>query len=231
MRSEEYAKFSGQIGAGWTESVGREALREGWDVLRLAAQIEVPRRWSPEEIARAGRWHDDRRLAEALRYAGEYGVAEYLAAAPQLLADWRDAWAPATHPRAAAMVLAAVDARRSGVHRPLPMQVLLSMHEPYLKARDGDRLRPESAAAAVEWGTSPLYATSSLLIPTDIWRPVAVVRRGLCQLPEPPGNSGRPYLRPGGPSWRIGLVNAGIAPGSSPPTGAVSIWPPSMTMV
>ncbi len=166
MRSEEYAKFSGRIGAG-TEGAGREALREGWDVLRLAAQVEVPRRWSPEEIIRAGRWRDDRRLAEALSHAGEYGVAEYLAAAPQLLAEWRDAWAPTTHPRAAAMVLAAVDARRAGVHRPLPIHVLLSMHEPYLQARGGERLRPESTAAAVEWATSPLYATSSLLLPAE----------------------------------------------------------------
>jgi hypothetical protein len=166
MRSEEYAKFSGRIGAG-AEGVGREAMREGWDVLRQASRVEVPRMWSAEEIARANRRHGDWRLAEAVRHAAEYGVAEYLAAAPQLLAEWRDAWAPATHPRAAAMVLAAVDARRAGVHRPLPRQVLLRMQEPYLHARGGERLRPESADAALAWATAPLYATSSLLIPAE----------------------------------------------------------------
>jgi tetratricopeptide (TPR) repeat protein len=164
MRAEEHAKFSGRIGVG-AEGVGREVLREGWDVLRLAARVGVPRMWSAGEIARASRRQDDQRVAEAVRHAGEFGVAEYLAAAPQLLAEWRDAWAPAMHPRAAAMVLAAVDARRAGVHRPLPSQVLLRMHEPYLRARGGERLRPESAQTALVWATMPLYATSSLLLP------------------------------------------------------------------
>jgi hypothetical protein len=166
MRSEEYAKFSGRVGAG-AEGVGRDVLREGWDVLRLAARVEVPRMWSADEIARAGQRHDDQRLAEAVRHAEKYGVAEYLAAAPQLLAEWRDAWAPAMHPRAAAMVLAAIDARRAGVHRPLPLQVLLRMHEPYLRARGGDLLRPEPGQTALEWATTPLYATSSLLLPAE----------------------------------------------------------------
>jgi hypothetical protein len=164
MRAEEYAKFSGRIGVG-AEGVGREVLREGWDVLRLAARVEVPRMWSAGEIARASRRQDDQRMAEAVRHAGEFGVAEYLAAAPQLLAESRDAWAPAMHPRAAAMVLAAVDARRAGVHRPLPSQLLLRMHEPYLRARGGERLGPEPAQTALEWATTPLYATSSLLLP------------------------------------------------------------------
>jgi hypothetical protein len=165
MRSEEYARFSGRGGSG-AEGMGREVLREGWDVLRLAARVEVPRMWSAAEIVRASQQHDWR-LAEAVRHAGQYGVAEYLAAAPQLLAEWRDAWAPAAHPRAAAMVLAAVDARRAGVHRPLPLDVLLAMHEPYLAARGGERLRPEPAQAAVEWAAAPLHATSSLLLPGE----------------------------------------------------------------
>jgi eukaryotic-like serine/threonine-protein kinase len=164
MRAEEYAKFSGRIGVG-AEGVSREVLREGWDVLRLAARVEVPRTWSAAEIARAAHRHDDQRLVEAVRHAGEFGIAEYLAAAPQLLAEWRDAWAPSMHPRAAALVLAAVDARRAGVHRPLPPQVLLRMHEPYLLARGGQRLRPEPVNAALEWAGTPLYATSSLLLP------------------------------------------------------------------
>ena len=164
MRAEEHAKFSGRTVVG-AQGAGREVLREGWDVLRLAARVEVPRMWSAGEITRASRRQDDQRVAEAVRHAGEFGVAEYLAAAPQLLAEWRDAWAPAIHPRAASLVLAAVDARRAGVHRPLPPQVLLRMHEPYLRARGGERLRPEPAQTALEWATTPLYATSSLLLP------------------------------------------------------------------
>jgi eukaryotic-like serine/threonine-protein kinase len=164
MRSEEHAKFSGRPSAGF-DGIGRDALRQGWDVLRLATRIEMQRIWSPREIAAARQMTADYRLAEAVRHSAEYGIAEYLAAAPQLLAEWRDAWAPGTHPRAAAMILAAVDARRAGIHRPLPLDTVIALHEPYLRRRGGDRLRPESISDAVAWAVSPLYATSSLLIP------------------------------------------------------------------
>lgn len=166
MRTEEYSRFSGRM-AGGAEGMGREWQREGSDVLGLAALIELPRMWLPEEIARAREHNHDPRLLEAVRHANEYGVAEYLAAAPQLLAEWRHAWAPATHPRAAAMVQAAVDARRAGVRRPLSVSILVKLHKPYLEHRGGDRLRPEPVGAAVTWATSPLYATSSLLVPAD----------------------------------------------------------------
>lgn len=165
MRSEEYAKFSGRTAFG-LEGPARDALRQGWDVLRIATRIEVARDWSPGEIANARQMQHDPRLAEAVRHADQYGVAEYIAAAPQLLAEWRDAWAPGTHPRAAAMVLAAIDARRAGVHRPLPLSTLLQLHEPYLERRGGERLRPEGGEEAIAWATTPLYATSSLLAPT-----------------------------------------------------------------
>jgi len=166
MRSEEYAKFSGRTSL-MPEAIGRDILRQGWDVLRLATRVDVPRMWSEEEIEQARHVANDKRLVEAVRHAGEYGIAEYLAAGPQLLAEWRDAWAPATHPRAAALVLAAVDARRAGIHRPLTLATLTELHKPYLQRRGGERLRPESMDSAITWATTPLYATSSLLIPSD----------------------------------------------------------------
>jgi hypothetical protein len=164
MRSEEYAGFSGRSSAGLA-SAGREVMRQGWDVLRLAVYVEIPRRWSPEDVARARQAGDDQRMTEAVHHAAEYGIAEYLAAAPQLLEEWHHAWAPGTHPRAAAMVLAAVDARRAGIHRPLPLPLLVQMHQPYLDQRGGQRLRPESPDDALAWATEPLFATSSLLMP------------------------------------------------------------------
>jgi eukaryotic-like serine/threonine-protein kinase len=166
MRSEEYAKFSGRSAPG-LEGIGRDALRQGWDVLRQAARFDIPRMWSAEDIGRARQFSQDRRMVEAVEHSDQYGIAEYLAAAPQLLAEWRDAWAPGTHPRAAAMVLAAVDARRAGIHRPLSREILYDLHGPYLVRRGGDRLRPESEDAARTWATTPLYATSSLLVPGD----------------------------------------------------------------
>ena len=92
------------------------------------------------------------------------GVAEYLAAAPQLLEEWRAAWNLGAHPRAAALVAGAVDARRAGFHRALPEDLLHALHERYLESRGGGELRPESWAEALEWATTPLHAASSLLL-------------------------------------------------------------------
>ncbi|WP_103956636.1 tetratricopeptide repeat protein [Nonomuraea solani] len=164
MRAEEYAKFSGRTGPG-AINPGREALRQGWDVLRLATRVEISRTWSKADLVAAERYRDDRRIEQALRHADRFGVAEYLAAGPYLLADWRDAWAPGSHPRGAALVRAATDARRVGIHRPLPLSVLVELHEPYLRDRGGPLLRPESLEDALRWAVTPLHATSSLLLP------------------------------------------------------------------
>ena len=167
MRAEEYSYFRGSSDAvDGTRS--RETVRQGWDVLRLATRIDLPRSWSAGELAEARHWkRRDPRIAEALAYADRFGVAEYLAAGPQLLEAWRDAWAPGTHPRAAALVFAAVDARRSGMHRPLSAAMLIRAHHSYLDRRGGHLLRPEPVDDAIEWATTPWHATSSLLIPGD----------------------------------------------------------------
>jgi hypothetical protein len=164
MRSEEYARFS-ERSESHLPSLGRETTRQGWDVLRLATRLDVTRRWSAQELARAASRRDDERIDDALRHAGRFGLAEYLASGPQLLTEWRDAWAPGTHPRGAALVSAAVDARRVGLHRPLPSSLLAQLHELYLDPRGGLLLRPEPLEAAIEWAASPLHATSSLLLP------------------------------------------------------------------
>jgi hypothetical protein len=54
---------------------------------------------------------------------------------PHLLARWRNGWAPGEHPRGAALVAAAVDARRAGMHEPLACDLLFTMHEYYLSDR------------------------------------------------------------------------------------------------
>lgn len=164
IRAQEHAKFSGGAALGRDEQPS-EAVRHARDVLRLASEIRVSRSWSPSELSRAAQHRDDPRIASALQASNRFGLAEYLASGPQLLTDWRNGWAPGTHPRGAALVLAAVDARRAGIHRPLPLPVLEQLHEPYLRARGGDLLRPEALAAAMKWATTPLHATSSLLIP------------------------------------------------------------------
>ena len=161
MRAEEHARFV--TGSG----MAADALRDGRDVLHLAAIVSVPRLWSESELVRTRACRSDPRIADAVAHAAQFGPAEYLAAAPQLLASWRDGWAPSTHPRGAALVMAAVDARRAGMRQPLPVSVLASLHQPYLAARGGALLRPEPLQQALRWATTPLHATSSLLVPGD----------------------------------------------------------------
>jgi hypothetical protein len=163
IRAEEYARLAVPVGD--RQPVSTEDGRGGWDVLEAMTRVDLPRRWSPAELARAAEYRHDPRIASALLHADEFGLAEWLAAGPQLLTAWRDGWAPGQHPRAAAIVAAAIDARRVGVHRPLSKELLERMHRPYLEQRGGTRLRPEPFDEAMAWVLTPLYATSSLLIP------------------------------------------------------------------
>jgi len=163
MRAEEHARFvSGTAIAG---HLAGDTMRQSREVLYLASTVTIARLWSPAELARAAGHRADLRIADALDHADRFGLAEYLAAGPQLLASWRDGWAPGIHPRGAALVQAAVDARRLGTRRPLPVPLLVRLHEPDLDARGGALLRPESVPLALEWAMAPLHATSSLLIP------------------------------------------------------------------
>lgn len=164
MRAEEYARFTRPDHIG-SDHLGAETRRAGEELLRLATRIELPRAWSSAELSRAGNHNSDPRIEAALAHADHFGVAEYLAAGPRLLDDWQHAWAPGTHPHAAALVAGAVLARRTGIHRPLPLTVLDRLARPYLAERGGHLLRPEPLAEALAWAVTPLHATSSLLLP------------------------------------------------------------------
>ncbi|MGC4987528.1 hypothetical protein ACLQ18_44395 [Streptomyces sp. DT193] len=72
---------------------------------------------------------------------------------------------PGEHVRGAALVAAAVEAGHAGWHRPLPVALLRELHEEHLAARGGPVLRPEDWDAALDWATTPFFATSSLLLP------------------------------------------------------------------
>ena len=75
-------------------------------------------------------------------------------------------WTPGTHPRAAALVSAAVDIRRAGVHGPVPASVLVELHTPYLDERGGPDLRPEPIGEALDWASQPVHTggVSALLL-------------------------------------------------------------------
>jgi tetratricopeptide (TPR) repeat protein len=167
MSARQHIRFGARSAA--DDEPGGDVLRTGREVLRLASVVRVDRTWSDAELARAQRHTHDPRIGAAVNGArsGRRGVAEYLAAAPQLLDDFRNAWATGARPRAAAMVAGAVDARRAGYHQPLPEDVLRRLHEIHLALRGGAALRPEPWEDALRWATEPLHATSSLLLPRD----------------------------------------------------------------
>lgn len=136
----------------------RQSARVGRDVLNLVTvEIRLDRMWSQDELALAGA-SDDSRITQALASADKHGIAESMAAGPQLLREWQDA----RDVRGAAIVAAAVDVRLAGYHRPLPLDFLRSLHTSYLDAAD----RPGSWEAALQWAAQPLHGTSSLLEPS-----------------------------------------------------------------
>jgi hypothetical protein len=185
IRSQEHAQLSPRWESHAEDHPGRPRSRLGRDVVRLAHEIHLDRRWSGEEIHRASTSADPR-VRQASRHAGEFGVAEYLAAGPQLLAEWHDAWSPGNHPRAAALVAAAVDAERAGVQRGVSVDMLRRLHGRYLTAKGGATLRPEPFDEALAWATQTLHATSSLLVPAGRgrYRPFGYLTDAVDTAPE-----------------------------------------------
>lgn len=76
------------------DDAGRQASRDIRQVLDLARLIRVDRMFTSEELKRAEARNWGPRIAEALSHAGSYGIAEYLAAGPELLDNWQDAAIP-----------------------------------------------------------------------------------------------------------------------------------------
>lgn len=164
MRTVEYERFTARS----APAAGDEERSAWWasrDVVRTARLIFLDRLWSPPELEAAARFETDPRIARALRQADAFGIAETLAAGPVLLRDWRNAWTPGAHPRAAALVSAAVDCRRAGLSEPVSRDLLQELHGHYLQAHGGHALRPEPLHEAWAWALQPVHGASSLLIP------------------------------------------------------------------
>ena len=133
-------------------------------ILEQAVNVRLDRRFSKDELARADPVRWDLRIDDALKRSADYGFAEYLAAAPRLLDDWQNAWAPGTRPRAAALVRAAIDCRRAGWLSPIPAALVEKLHFEFLEERGGARLRPEKLAEAWDWVTAPKHNTTTSLL-------------------------------------------------------------------
>jgi tetratricopeptide (TPR) repeat protein len=145
------------------DEMRRQLAREVRETLEQADLVTLTRLASSAERARAELFADDPRIADALAHADAYGLAEYLAAGPELLRTWEAAWDTGSSPRGAALVAAAVDCRRAGLTRPAPRALLEDLHPGYLLRRGGDRLQPEPLDAAWAWATQPRSATAALL--------------------------------------------------------------------
>jgi tetratricopeptide (TPR) repeat protein len=165
MRTSEYEHFTSRAEPPLDDQ-GRSAWRASRDVLRSAHIVMMRRLWSSAELEGAATFADDVRIARALEQSKNFGIAETLAAGPELLRDWRNAWAPGSHPRGAALVAAAVDCRRAGLDDPVSRDLLLDLHHNYLEARGGHVLRPEPVDDAWAWALDPVHGASSLLVPT-----------------------------------------------------------------
>ncbi|MFJ2829059.1 tetratricopeptide repeat protein [Streptomyces sp. NPDC087263] len=163
MRADELDVLSPRHERGHNSET-RTLVRAARGVTARAHILYIDRQWSPDEVARAGR-SEDPRVKDASQYASEYGIAEYLAAGPQLYREWQNAWSPGLHPRGAALVSAAVDLRRAGIQEPVARELIERLHGIYLDERGGSRLRPEPLLDAIHWALEPLHATSSLLVP------------------------------------------------------------------
>jgi tetratricopeptide (TPR) repeat protein len=166
LRAAEEIRYTSDIAG---PEASRQAHRAAREVLEQARRLRLPRLFSPAEQRRAEARGWDPRIADAVAHADTYGIAEYLAAGPELLRDWEDAWTPNTdpaapaNPRGAALVAAAVDIRRAGWSNPIPTRILDQVHDHYLVSVGGDRLQPEPPASAWEWACRPRRATTALL--------------------------------------------------------------------
>ncbi|MFD2473340.1 hypothetical protein [Amycolatopsis silviterrae] len=166
MRSPEFDRYSARE-EGSVPDHDLDAWRDARDILRLADVVELSRRWTAEELARARAYDNDPRIRSALPYVGKFGLAEMLAAGPELVRNWHTGWAPGAHPRGAALVTAAVDCRRAGVDEPVPLDVLVELSRSRLNDRGGELLRPESPEEALAWATRTSHGASSLLLPAE----------------------------------------------------------------
>jgi uncharacterized protein len=169
IRASEYNKRSPERDRDHPEPE-RDVVRAERELLDQAVDFELPRRFSPAELQRAGDRAWDPRIADALDHAGQYGVAEYLAAGPRLWLRWRNARAVDNldyEQVGAAIVAAALDCRRAGLSRPVPTRLLEELYQGYLQAPVAGRLGPDAFHNGLAWARIPVQATSALLMPGE----------------------------------------------------------------
>ena len=167
LRAAEQARLTGANPDG--DDSARQILSDVRQVLDQAYAITIPRIFTASEKDRAETRDWDPRIAEALRHADAYGIAEYLAAGPELLRDWEDARSSSAgpHARGAALVAAAIDIRLAGQTSPAARTLVEHVHEYYLSDPEHARIAREPIADAWAWATRQRRATTALLHPVS----------------------------------------------------------------
>ncbi len=170
MRTSEYVRY-GPRRHGESHETPKDHVwvRDAGLVLRQLRPISIDRRFTPGELARARQCSiRDPRLAAAVAGAHDRDVTAYLAAGPQLLAEWHAAWEIGAHPAGAAIVAAAVDCRRAGFVGPLGADLLAELHIRYLTERAGTASRGSASfEEELAWAAAPIYATNGLVREVD----------------------------------------------------------------
>jgi tetratricopeptide (TPR) repeat protein len=132
-----------------------------WRLLERAELVRLPRKLDGDERRRAEARFDSESITAALE---RYGLAEYLAAGPDLVNRFENN--RTTKPVGTAIVRAAVDWRRVGITRPIPLEPLRSLYPYYLEpeGRTQENLGTDAFGAGLDWAKEIIYATSALLV-------------------------------------------------------------------
>lgn len=164
IRTAERARLTGD---GDGDDAGQQHSDDIRRVFDLSHTVRLGRMFSCAELERAKSRAWDPRIAEAISHADSYGIAEYLAAGPELLQVWEDARTSCVGPnaRGAALVAAAIDVRRAGYTSPIPRELLNQIHEHYLADPEHAHAPREPLLAAWAWATCLREATAALLRP------------------------------------------------------------------
>jgi TPR repeat protein len=141
---------------GDANQVSREILT------RLAQRKDLLPRFSRAELNRAASLATrDPRIAEAMSDMRSWNLTETLAAAPDLISRWLNA----SDPYGAAVITAAVIARRCGHPEPLPAKVLQSLALTMLTAAERGRATAQWFQAALVWARAPVRGPAAPLTP------------------------------------------------------------------
>ncbi|MCL7430514.1 hypothetical protein [Streptomyces sp. YS415] len=141
-------------------------------VLRGARTVDLTCDWSEAELGRlAGSW--DPRHRDAVRWRGELGVTQFLAAGPELWEEWRRASRPGGRANGHLLVRAAIDAARCGITSglsPRTWEFLINVRRMY---GDGCALVTPVPQEDLDWAAKPRLGVSGLLVPgaeKDTWQ-------------------------------------------------------------